>query len=144
MLKRRAIILASFLAIIALVVYRLMNPSPPDLSNDGYVTAEFSFRELPDLPAFGTETSDPQVILALTKAIASGRSDTNCRCISLATVTLRRPNRGKTAFALMPSHRDDDCQILMESGRFLVDRNEFLAAIAPLGISADRLIGKAN
>jgi hypothetical protein len=140
-LKRRAIIFVAVLALAALVGYRLLNPPPPNLSADGYVSAKFDFRELPDLPAFQAETSDPQVVQALTKVLASGRGDVDCRCIATATVTLKRPDGKQFAFQLKPAHGDNDCQVRIDGHRYSVDRKSFLAAIAPLGIPVERVTG---
>ena len=51
-LKRRTFIIIAILGPGVLVGYRLLNPPPPDLSADGYVSAQFDFRELSDFPHF--------------------------------------------------------------------------------------------
>jgi hypothetical protein len=122
--------------------YRLFYPPPPDLTNDGYVSASFDFREYDEsLPAMKASTSDPTVVRAMLDVIASGRNDVNCRCINLVTVTLSRPDGKQLAFLLMPAHSQRDCQVSFEADRYAVDRRKFLSAVAPLGIPAQRWTG---
>jgi hypothetical protein len=143
-LKRWKLILAAAVAIIALaaLAHRLLYPPAPDLTNAGYTSASFDFREYDEsTPALKASTSDPAVLQAFARVLAMGKSDVNCRCIDLATVTLTRPNGTQFTLKIMPAHSAQDCQFSVGDERYTVDRPKLLAAVAPLGIPPIRWSG---
>ena len=141
-MKRFAIILEiAILAAFIAIGYMLLYPEPPDLTNDGYTSATFDFRELDDWPAIKASTSDPAVVRALAGAIAEGKNDIDCRCIDLATVALLGQDGKKFVFKVKPAHQVTECQLLIGSTRDAVDRARVLDAVAPLNIPVERWFG---
>jgi len=143
-LKRWKLILAAAVAIIALaaLAHRVLYPPAPDLTNAGYTSASFDFREYDEsTPALKASTSDPAVVQAFARVLATGTSDVNCRCIDLATVKLARPDGTQFTLKIMPAHSAQDCQLLVGDERYTIDRVKFLTAVAPIGIPATRWSG---
>jgi hypothetical protein len=142
-LTYRRVIIASLAACgLAFAGYRFVYPPPPDIRNVGYTSASFDLREWDEtLQKGNASTNDASVVNGLASVLASGHNDTNCRCMPLAVATLKRADGKQFSFAVMPSHRQTDCQVAVGSERYSVDRQKFLAAVAPLGLPSERWTG---
>ena len=140
---RKTIIAFVAVAMVAAVGYRLLYPPPPDVRNDGYTSASFDLKDWGEtLHEGAASTADASVVKRLAAVLASGHNDTNCRCMPLAVVTLKRDDGKKFAFAVMPAHNPRDCQLAVGSERYSVDRQQFLTAVAPLGLPSERWTGE--
>jgi hypothetical protein len=141
--KLRCIVYVALVLVAVLFVgYPFITPRPADVRNNGYTTAVFELKDWGETLHSGTiSTTDTSIINRLADVLSTGRSDADCRCASLAVVTLSRPEGEPFVFAVMPSHTQQDCQVRIGSARFAVDRQRFLAAVAPLGLPVERWTG---
>jgi hypothetical protein len=135
-------------------MWSILPPSPPDFSNQGFVSVhahlhgnadKYSPEEQVQLagamtivpPADGS-SADPTVVGELAEVLRSGRSVLVCRCAALGSLEFRRADGTAEQVLVMPAHDEGSVEFRFGMGRFRVSREWFLKVISPLGVPAAR------
>jgi hypothetical protein len=115
-------------------------PPPPDFTGQGFTSVRVEMRGIIDhAPAVSASTDEPAVVAELAALLRTGRSVVVCRCGALGTLEFRRPDGTSEQVLLMPAHDNGSVEFrVMERGRYRVDREAFLRAVAPLGVPVSR------
>ncbi len=113
-------------------------PLPPNFTDGGYTSVHVEFQRMGNSPAISGSSSDPAVIAELTEVLRTGQSVAMCRCGALGSVEFRRSDGTAERVLLMPAHDDESIEFRAGKGRYRDNREWFLHAVGPLGLTPAR------
>src|SRR5262249_31390679 len=83
-------------------------------------------------------TVDPVTLAELSQVLQSGQAVVMCRCGSLGSLELRRPDGSEERVLFMPAHDEESVEFRAGKGRFRVNRERFLRVVRNLPVLSAR------